>query len=167
MSDARRDETVVCNSGPLIALAKINQLELLSRVYQRILVPQAVMDEIATAQRFPEEKRILAATPLEKHALAKQPDALLLAQLGVGEAHAITLSIEMKANRLLIDEKKGRRIASLVYGITVTGTGGILLQCKKAGHISAIRPLLEQMRAAGYFLSERLIVGICQAANET
>ena len=74
--------------------------------------------------------------------------------------------MQSKADRVLIDERKGRRVAMLVYGLRVTGTGGILLAAKQAGLLKEIRPLMLQMRANGYFLSARLVSGVCQAAGE-
>lgn len=54
----------------------------------------------------------------------------------------------------------------LIYALKVTGTGGVLLAAKRAGLVKEIRPLMQQMRANGYFLSGRLVDGICQAAGE-
>jgi predicted nucleic acid-binding protein len=98
---------IVCNAGPLIALAGIQQLPILKNLYTGLLVAEAVVHELT-----------------------------------------------------------GRRVASLVYALTVTGTGGILLAAKQAGLVREIRPLMLQIRANGYFLSARLMDGICQAAGE-
>lgn len=54
----------------------------------------------------------------------------------------------------------------MVYHLSVTGTGGILLTAKRAGLLTLIRPLMQGMKANGYFLSDRLVEGICQAAGE-
>jgi predicted nucleic acid-binding protein len=48
----------------------------------------------------------------------------------------------------------------------VTGTGGILLAAKHAGLVGQIRPLMVAMKSNGYFLSDRLVDGICKAAGE-
>ena len=103
---------------------------------------------------------------LEKQGLSAPPDPLLRSELGEGEAQTIALALQTKAERVLIDERKGRRVASLIYALKVTGTGGVLLAAKAAGLVREIRPLMLQMRANGYFLSTRLVDGICQAAGE-
>jgi predicted nucleic acid-binding protein len=54
----------------------------------------------------------------------------------------------------------------VVYGLPVTGTGGILLAAKQAGLVHQIRPLMLAMKANGYFLSDRLVEGICRAVGE-
>ena len=91
---------------------------------------------------------------------------MLRSELGQGEAEVIALAQEVQAERVLIDERKGRRIAAMVYGLKVTGTGGILLAAKQAGLVSAVRPLLEGMKQNGYFLADGLVAAICHAAGE-
>jgi predicted nucleic acid-binding protein len=157
---------IVCNSGPLIALAGVGQLELLPRLYSRILIPSVVHRELTTARRFQSQAQVFSQRWLEVQGLKGPVDALLLSELGRGEAEVIGLAQEMRAERVLIDERKGRRIAALVYRLSVTGTGGILLAAKRAGLVTRIRPLMEGMKANGYFLSDCLVEGICQAAGE-
>jgi predicted nucleic acid-binding protein len=48
----------------------------------------------------------------------------------------------------------------------VLGTGGLLLKAKRNGLVSAVRPLMEEMKQKGYFLSDRLVHGICLEAGE-
>jgi predicted nucleic acid-binding protein len=67
---------------------------------------------------------------------------------------------------VLIDERKGRRVAEMIYRLSVIGSGGILLKAKKMGLVSLIRPMIQGMRANGYFLSDRLVEGICAEAGE-
>jgi hypothetical protein len=59
----RRD--VVCNSGPLIGLAGIGQLELLARLYSRVLIPEAVRLELSGSQRFTHQAAVLSPAWLE------------------------------------------------------------------------------------------------------
>jgi predicted nucleic acid-binding protein len=89
--------------------------------------------------------------------VAPPPDALLAEELGPGEAEAIALSVRRHADLLLIDERKGRRIATLAYKLRVKGTAGVLVLAKRRGLVPAVRPLLETMRTGGYYLAESLI----------
>ena len=158
--------TIVCNAGPLIALAGIKQLPLLQGLYSRVLLAEGVLRELTGSTRFASEAQAFELPWLEKRVLLASPDPLLMSELGEGEAQTIALALQTKADRVLIDERKGRRVASLVYGLKVTGTGGILLVAKRAGLVKKVGPLMQQMRANGYFLSVRLVEGICQAAGE-
>ena len=94
------------------------------------------------------------------------PDAFLTAELDAGEASVIALANELKI-AVLMDERKGRRIASLAYGLPVIGTGRLLIEAKERGFLGAIRPLMEQMRAGGYYLSDRLFQALCREAGES
>lgn len=157
---------IVCNSGPLIALAGIRKLPILKTLYARVLIAEGVYQELTGSKRFAEQAGLFDLPWLRRTALANAPDALLAAELGRGEAETIALALETKAARVLIDERKGRRFAGLIYQLKVTGTGGILLAAKQAGLVDRIKPLILQMRANGYFLSPRLLEGICQVAGE-
>jgi predicted nucleic acid-binding protein len=70
--------------------------------------------------------------------------------------HAITI----------IDERRGRRIAQQVFGLSVKGTAGILVEAQRRGLISGVRPRLLELRAAGYFIADSVIVAACKAAGE-
>jgi predicted nucleic acid-binding protein len=157
---------IVCNSGPLIALAGIRQLDLLSKLYSSIVTPSAVQQEITGARQFSHQTAIFSVAWLKVQGLTGPLDPLLSSELGPGEAEVIALAHELRAGRVLIDERKGRRIAKLVYGLTVTGTGGILLEAKRTGLVTEIRPLMVAMKKNGYFLSDRLVEAVCQAAAE-
>lgn len=161
-----KNDIVVCNSGPLVALAGIEHLELLQKLYREVLIPEAVYQEVTHAITMLGAKQVKAATWLCRTQLPTPPDPLLLEELGRGEAEVISLALGKKADRVLIDERKGRRIAELVYHLNVTGTGGILLRAKKDGYVEAVRPLMIAMRGNGYYLGDSLINGICQAAGE-
>jgi predicted nucleic acid-binding protein len=95
------------------------------------------------------------------------PEMFLAAELGVGENQVIAVALHRKAQLVLLDELKARRIASQVYGLRVKGSAGILIQAKRAGVISAVRPLFEAMKQKGYYLSPRLIGMACREAGES
>jgi uncharacterized protein len=86
--------------------------------------------------------------------------------IDLGEAEAIILSIELKADLLLMDERRGRAVA-LQYGLNVTGLLGVLLQAKKQGIIPAIKLLIDRLIAiADFRVNQQLYVIILQSADE-
>ena len=69
----------------------------------------------------------------------------------------IATAVSQGLSGVVIDERKGRRVAGLVYHLKVKGTAGLLLVAKQRGLITEIRPIIEGMKAKGYFLSSRLM----------
>jgi uncharacterized protein len=158
---------VVCNAGPLIALAGVAQLALLRELYSRVLVPEPVIEEIVRSGAG----RVGAIEIGSAHWLEVVPppaelDALLAAELGIGESAVLRVAARLRAPLVLIDERRARRIATQVYGLKVRGTAGVLVQAKRAGLVPTIRPLLEAMVRHGYFLSTRLVETACKAGGE-
>jgi predicted nucleic acid-binding protein len=104
---------VVSNSGPLINLAKAGQFALLQDLFQHITIPPEVFDEVVVrgvGQPGAEETctaQWIARVMLERSDIAN----LLAAELDRGEAEAIALALQEKADWLLIDERVGRRFA--------------------------------------------------------
>ncbi len=64
--------------------------------------------------------------------------------IDLGEAEAIVLALELEAELLLMDERRGRAVAT-AYGLSVTGLLGILLQAKRNGFIPLVKPVLDQL----------------------
>ena len=92
--------------------------------------------------------------------------SLLTVELHPGEAEAIALALEMTADRLLIDERDGRKLARQL-GLRLTGVLGVLLRAKKTGRIQAIKPEIEALRTkARFFVASHLETAILAEAGE-
>lgn len=159
---------VVSNTTPLIGLATIQRFDLLRQLFDEITIPQAVYDEAAAKGR--EEggaKREVSSATWIKKARVKDRLAVdvLLDEMDLGEAETIVLAREIKAEWVLMDEKKGRRkLAEL--GLRKLGTLGILLMAKKEGLLSAVRPDLEQLSQVGFSISQDVIDAVLRQAGE-
>jgi predicted nucleic acid-binding protein len=158
---------IVCDAGPLIALASVARLELLSSLFARVLVPESVLAEIVQSGAGRAGAiEISSASWLEVVPAPRERDPLLTADLGAGESAVLSTAVRLGAPLVLIDERRARRIATQVYGLAVKGTAGILVDAKRSGLVPTIRPLLAEMVQRGYFLSARLIEYACQEAGE-
>ena len=161
---------VVSNTSPITNLAFIRRLELLRDQFEQLWIPEAVRAELDLIPDLAPKASIaqaiqagwLTSRPIENVSLA----ALLERQLDHGEAEAIALSIEMKADLLLMDERDGRIVARQA-GLRVRGALGILLHAKAAGKIPSIKPEIEALRnRAGFFVAPRLEAEILRSAGE-
>ncbi len=148
---------VVADAGPLIALAQIGYFNLLRSLYGELRIPSAVRDEVVTSGRGrPGGVEVSGAAWIHVVGVRDTTAVQLLRErLDAGESEAIVLAIELEADLLLIDEARGRRVAE-ARGLNKTGTVGTLIAAKKRGLISAVTPLLDELRAAGFRMSERL-----------
>ncbi len=154
---------VVSNTGPLIALAGIRQFDLLHELFHRILIPPAVQLEVLDETTL---KAITAADWITVQGVQDTIAVQLLQEdLGAGESEAIVLARELDAGLLLIDERTARRKAHTL-GLSVVGTLGVLLIAKEKGLIAAIQPLLDELRRAGFRMSDDLYFQVLRHADE-
>jgi predicted nucleic acid-binding protein len=159
---------VVSNTSPIINPAMVGCLDLLKQLYTFILIPDAVYDEIVLlgaglpgAVEVQTEPWFRRQTITDTALLAR-----LRAHLDEGEAAALTLAAEVKADLLLLDERAARRHA-FSLGLRCAGLLGILLAAKRAGLLSNIKPVLDDLIAnAGFWVSAPLYDQILRAAGE-
>jgi hypothetical protein len=123
------DAPTVSNSSCLIALDSVGYLGILEGLYGRIEVPEAVASEFGSA--LPSWVEVLAVS---NRSLVQS----LAIELGPGEAEAIALAQARAAIRLILDDKKARRIAGRL-GLPVTGTLAVLLRAKRQGLLPTVR----------------------------
>lgn len=154
---------VVSNAGPLIALARIERLQLLRDLFQQIAIPPAVRAEILDAQSVRAlEKADWIFVQSVQDSLAV---AMLRHQLDQGESEAIVLARETSAELLLIDERVGTRRARFLGQETI-GTLGVLLLAKKARILPTVQPTLLELRQTGFHMDEDLIRRVLLTAGE-
>ena len=150
---------VVSNSSPLIALVRIQRLDLVPAILESVLIPPAVAREIRPSiPDLPDWLLVRASSG---------PPSLLGARgrLGDGEWEAIALAIEVGATAILIDDRPARRLAERA-GLSVVGTLAVLLEAKKAGLITTIRPELDKLLETSFFLGEQLYDQLLRMASE-
>ncbi|MFN8493081.1 MAG: DUF3368 domain-containing protein [Caldilineaceae bacterium] len=159
---------VVSNSTPLIGLASIGRFDLLRQLFGEIQIAQAVYEETVSQGREEggAKRQVSTAAWIKLHTVQERLAVeVLLDELDRGEAETIVLAREVKADWVLMDEKKGRRKLTQL-GIEKIGTLGILLKAKQAGVLDQIRPDVERLRQQGFSVSPALIEAILVSAGE-
>lgn len=157
---------VISNTGPIIALSGVNHLEVLSGLYADILVPDAVDKEIKSSSHDSLGLNNYMRATWIKVMSPRNVEPLLRTQLDAGEAAVIDLALKKPHADVLIDERKGRKIARLVYGMSVLGTIRILMNAKDAGLIPGIKEIIQQMRTNGYWIHDSIVDHALQIAGE-
>ena len=161
---------VVSDSTPLIALMKASQLDLLQKMFGKILIPHAVFEELTSNLTFQDEAEAVRTSAFIEVVTIpdkKTVDVLRRATgLDLGESEAIVYAENSAADILLMDERKGRLIASSL-GLPVMGSIGVLREAHAAGMIGAdeLRSAIETMQDAGIRLSERLVQSVLDELN--
>jgi len=155
-----RTPIVVSDSSPLIALARINRLELLRSLYERILIPAEVHHEVTVAGRdLPGGREVTLANWIQV-VKRRSPGDQWLEQacegLGGGERGSILLAKELPAELLLLDEWKARRIAHKA-GLSVVGCLGVLEAGARKGLVPDLRSAYLNLLRQGIRFDLRLL----------
>ena len=156
---------VVSNTTPILSLLKIGKLDLLEKLYRSVIIPHAVWQEIETGKDWTYYQDLSKIPWIEIQTIQNAQATQYLTDLDQGEAEVIILAREIKADLVIIDEMLGRSYAQH-FGLTLTGTLGILLRAKKEGHLDLIAPLLDELKKKGVWLSEQVVKNVLSIAGE-
>jgi predicted nucleic acid-binding protein len=151
---------VVSDASPLIVLAKAGLLDILPRLFSRVILPQAVIEEISAGPPGDPFKLALPGCSwITAVQLAPPISPLAVWQLGRGESEVIEYARLEKNLSVLIDDLSGRRAAQAV-GLTVHGTVGVLGAAAANGYIDSFSFSVAQVKKAGLFISDSLVAEI-------
>lgn len=158
---------IVADSDPLIAFARIEQLELLKKLYNKILIPPAVAEEIAPKGLRKKGVIALQAAPWILVQELQNPQILnmISVHLGDGERAAIALAYERNLE-LFTDDAAARKEAQRL-GITVFGSLATLLDAKERGFIPKVKPVLDALVKGGFWISSKLYQDVLMSAKES
>lgn len=160
---------VVSNASPIINLAWIGKLNLLHNLYEEIIIPEAVWNEVVIeGADQPGASEVKSAGWIKTiPASNKQLVQALRQDLHAGEAEAIALALETQADLLLMDERIGRESARY-FGLNFIGLIGILIEAKGKGLISSVKLHLDELRdRAGFRVRNELYLRVLRDEAET
>ncbi len=152
----------VSNTSPLILLEKTGHLGVLGKLFEQVVIPPEVDKEWLRPGKYlvPDW---LSVRNLSDSAVSYAESLCL--KMDKGEAEAIALFSEIKADYLLLDDLKGRKYADS-HGLPIAGTVGILITAKKKGLIPKLRPVLKVLKAQQIRLSDDVFRKALILANE-
>ncbi len=150
-------ERPAVNAFPLIHLSKGGLLNLLQLAGEEIVILSAVATEVQ--RRGPTDPTVQGIAQTSWLVIVETPliPALIQAwDLGEGESSVLAWAYTNPGTEAIIDDLAARRCAATL-GIPVRGTLGLVLTAKQRGIIPAARPVLEQLRQSGMYLSDRVL----------
>ena len=149
-------KTIISDTSCFIILTNINELDILHKVYQKILTTQEIAIEYGEA--LPEWVEIVTVKD-------KYRQQLLEMQIDKGESSAIALALETPDSTVILDDYKARKIAKQL-GIIYTGTIGVIIKAKLKEIIPSIKPLLEKIKQTDFRLSSEIELLALKEAKE-
>jgi len=158
---------VVCNTSPLILLAKIHRLDILIQLYDEIMIPEAVFDEIRVkpTEEADQIRVLLEERKLHIRKISKDSLSEISSDLGYGEREVIALALETKAHLVILDDQQGRNVSNN-RNLQTTGTIGVLIEAKERGLIHSLRHELDRLIEAGMWISEIFYHRVLQELGE-
>lgn len=160
-----RIESVVINASPLITLFRSGQAHILPQLFKRIIVPQAVWQEVVL-----DEWEDAAALELRQQTWPVIEEAEISPRveawsLGAGETAVLSYALTHAPLRAVIDDMDARRCAQTL-GIPIFGTGGLLVLAKRRGLLSSVSEAITKLRSAGLWLSDDIAQVLRAQAGE-
>jgi predicted nucleic acid-binding protein len=156
---------VISNTTPIISLLKIGKLNLLKDLYEKIIIPNAVFQEIENGKHKEYYQDISKIDWIDIQNISNKESVLYLFDLDEGEAEVLILAHELNADLVIIDELAGRRYAKNL-DLKLTGTIGILLRAKELALISNVKNCLDELIEKGSWIDNDLVNKVLKLANE-
>jgi predicted nucleic acid-binding protein len=149
---------VIADAGPLIALAKINQLHLLPALFHEVLITQAVMDEclrghssdsVLIKQALDSDWLQCVANPIFKQPLSRS--------LGPGEQSSIEFALQTDGTTLLILDDGLARKQALRKQLVIVGTAALLFAAQRKALIADAEAVIAELNKVGYRISAEVV----------
>jgi predicted nucleic acid-binding protein len=155
---------VIADTSALLALAVCDAVEILDRLFTDVRVPPAVHREIVVPGRRAAE--VLGSYLRDRVADVDLSEYVIAGPgLGRGELEAMALYRKLSADRLLVDDVRARKVARF-NGMHVVGSLGVLLTAKQRGHLDAIAPCVNRLRASEIYFGAALLQRALELAGE-
>jgi len=153
---------LIADSSALVALAIVDKLDILEKLFGEVYVPRAVYNEVRQENKEESKKLELYC---EDRVLDISTAFNFNISLGQGESEAIVLYKEKNADFLLCDDKKAKKFAQN-FGINVIGSLGILIKAKKENLIPEISSLIESLKSSRIFIDDEIYKLVLEMAGE-
>lgn len=160
------NKTIIADSSPLIVLLKSDLENILPELFDEILVPEAVWQEILSGGTNDAAKQKLSFLLWIKRVTATDSNEEIESyNLGKGETEALSLALKTPESGVIVDDFAARKCAKDLK-IPFIGTGGLLIVAKQKGLIASVAEALQRVQNEGLWLSDVVIELLKQKADE-
>jgi predicted nucleic acid-binding protein len=143
-------EPMIADTSSLIALERIDLLQILCKIYKEVVIPESVIKEFGNLS-LP----CLSIRKVESNLLK-----LLITDLNLGKGEADVIGLASQTGlKVIIDDSKARKVAENM-GLKVTGTIGVLMKAERLGLIASAQEKVKELREKGFYVSEELLEDI-------
>ena len=149
-------KTIISDTSCFIVLANIGELDLLQKVYGKIITTIEVATEYG--EPLPDWVEVEKVNDNYKQQLLEM-------QVDRGEASALALALEMPDSTVILDDYRGRKVAEKLK-INYTGTIGVIVKAKIKGIISSIKPLLAKIKETNFRLTMEIELQALKESGE-
>src|SRR5262249_31195692 len=150
------NETWIVNASPVIALARIGHLDVLSRLADEVLIPDAVVSEVLAGSPSDPARKVVESGWGRRTSPREMPVGVLEWSLGAGESAVLALAVENPGYRAVLDDFAARSCAR-VLELPLIGTLGAVLRAKRSGLISSASRVLQSLLGIGFRLDPEII----------
>ncbi len=159
---------IISDTSPISNFFIIGKLQLLQNIYENVIIPEAVYNELTALQQSGFDISNITLSPwITVQKITSETELpFLLQKIDRGEAEAIILAKELHAELLLMDESRGRKIAKEA-GLQTIGLLGVLLEAKSKAIISSVKEIIDELKNKAKFrIHEKLYKEVLLLANE-
>jgi predicted nucleic acid-binding protein len=148
---------VVADTGPINYLILIGHVEILPALFQTVILPSAVRDELAETKAPAPVQAWIAQPPtwIEIRHLAASGNDPMLAALDAGEQAAIAIAAEVNAELILMDDRRGVN-AARKRGFRVAGTLAVLGMAARHNLVN-LADALDRLKKTSFHYRQELI----------
>lgn len=162
--------SVITNSTPIISLASLDQIDLLSKLFEKVYVTQQVYDEVVgdVENRVGADelkRQIKMSFIILYDILDKKFVEIMYGRLHGGELSVIVAAKELGTSYVLMDDASARKTAES-FSLMPIGTIGILKLAKIEGYIMEIKPLMDKLIESDFRISLKLYNETLKDVNE-
>jgi predicted nucleic acid-binding protein len=159
-------EEWIVDTGPVVVLAKVGRLDLLTGMAREVLLPSPVVREIRRGPApDPARRAVEAGWGTEVAVRYIRVAVRSVGLLDPGEQSVLTLALRRPGSRVILDDGQARKAAQSL-GLPMLGTVGVIVAARQRGLIPVVAPLFHAIRAAGSYLDDGLLRRVAASVGE-